>query len=149
MDVDVTTETEIACPRERVALFAAAPENATRWYANIRSSRMLTPEPLATGSRVAFSAKFLGRSLDYTYEIVEYIAGERLVMRTADGPFAMETTYEWSDVAGGGTRMVLRNRGRPSGFAAIMGGAMEAAMRRANRKDLARLKAILETEDAS
>ncbi|HEX6539169.1 MAG TPA: SRPBCC family protein [Candidatus Dormibacteraeota bacterium] len=144
MDVDVTTEIEIARPRERVAAFATDPARATQWYANITSARLLTPAPIANGSQIAFSAKFLGRRLDYTYEVAEYVAGERLVMRTTDGPFAMETTYEWSDVGSGGTRMLLRNRGRPSGFAAIMGRAMEGAMRRANRKDLARLKAILE-----
>lgn len=144
MDVDVTTVIDIARPRDRVAAFAADPATATSWYANITAARMLTPEPLAAGSQIAFSAKFLGRRLDYTYEVVEHVSGSRLVMRTADGPFAMETTYEWTDAGGGGTRMTLRNRGRPSGFAAVMGRAMEAAMRRANRKDLARLKAILE-----
>ncbi|MBP1159013.1 hypothetical protein ABIC28_003407 [Rhodococcus sp. PvR044] len=40
--------------------------------------------------------------------------------------------------------MVLRNRGEPSGFGAIAAPVMAAAMRRANSKDLARLKSILE-----
>lgn len=144
MDVDVFTEIGIARPRQRVAEFAADPANATRWYANITSSKPLDAGPLAPGSHIAFSAKFLGRRLDYTYEVVEYVPGERLVMRTADGPFAMETTYAWQDSADG-TRMTLRNRGHPSGFASIMAPAMEAAMRRANRKDLARLKAVVES----
>jgi hypothetical protein len=65
-------------------------------------------------------------------------------MSTADGPFAMETTYTWEDSPGGGTRMTLRNRGEPSGFARVTAPMMAAAMRRANRRDLLRLKAILE-----
>jgi hypothetical protein len=65
-------------------------------------------------------------------------------MSTADGPFAMETTYEWSDAAGEATRMTLRNRGRPTGFSRILAPMMSTAMRRANRKDLLRLKALLE-----
>jgi hypothetical protein len=65
-------------------------------------------------------------------------------MGTADGPFPMETTYEWEDAPGGGTRMSLRNRGEPSGFSRITAPLVATAIRRENRKDLDRLKAVLE-----
>jgi len=144
--VDVETAIEIDRPRGDVARYAGDPANATRWYANIKTSAVLTPAPLTVGTRIAFTARFLGRQLAYTYEVEEYIPDERLVMRTADGPFAMETTYEWRDAGPHRTRMTLRNRGSPSGFVSVMAPAMEAAMRRANRKDLERLRSILETE---
>ena len=67
-------------------------------------------------------------------------------MRTADGPFPMETTYTWEATPEGETRMTLRNRGNPSGFSRIAAPMMERAMRRATSRDLARLKAILEGE---
>jgi len=126
-----------------VAAYAGDPGNAPEWYVNISSVRWETAPPVVVGSRVAFVARFLGRELAYTYEVRELVAGERLVMSTAQGPFPMETTYTWTD-APGGTRMTLRNRGRPSGFRGIAAPVMAAAMRRANRKDLARLKALLE-----
>jgi hypothetical protein len=65
-------------------------------------------------------------------------------MRTAQGPFPMETTYAWKNTADNATRMTLRNRGKPAGFAKVTAPMMAAAMRRANRKDLERLRAILE-----
>ena len=144
MEVDVQTEIEIARPRAEVVAFASEPDNATAWYRNIKSIDWKTPKPLAVGSEVAFVAHFLGRRIAYTYEIRELVPGERLVMSTAEGPFAMQTTYTWSDTESGGTKMTLRNRGTPSGFAKIAAPLMTAAMRRANRADLARLKSILE-----
>ena len=80
----------------------------------------------------------------YTYEIVELVPDERFVMRTAEGPFPMETTYTWETTADGGTRMTLRNRGTPSGFSKLVAPFMARAVRSANRKDLAALKKLLE-----
>ncbi len=143
MTVDVQVETTIARPPSKVAAYAGDPSNAPEWYVNIKSVEWQTPPPIAVGSRMDFVAQFLGRRIAYTYEVAELVPGERLVMRTADGPFPMETTYTWEPV-GGGTRMTLRNRGNPSGFAKMTAPLMERAMRRATTKDLARLKALLE-----
>jgi hypothetical protein len=79
----------------------------------------------------------------------ELVPGERFVMSTAEGPFPMETTYTWEDDGTGGTRMTLRNRGEPSGFAKVAGPMMASAMRRANKKDLTQLKKILEEKGVS
>ena len=114
MSVDVETEIEIARPRSEVASFASDPDNATSWYQNIKSVEWESPKPLTVGSRVAFSAQFLGRRLVYTYEVREMVPGERFVQGTAQGPFPMETTYTWEDTPAGGTRMRLRNRGEPA-----------------------------------
>jgi hypothetical protein len=127
-----------------VARFAADPDNATAWYENIESVEWETERPLAVGTRVAFVARFLGRRLAYTYEVLEHAPGEHLVMSSSQGPFPMTTTYRWEDGAGG-TRMTLRNAGEPSGFAKVGGPMMARAMRRANRKDLERLKQVLES----
>ena len=145
MPVDVRTAIEIARPRAEVASYASDPDNATAWYENIESVDWQTARPLGAGSRLAFAARFLGRRLEYTYETRELVPGERLVMSTAQGAFPMETTYTWADTATGGTRMTLRNRGEPSGFGKVAAPMMTKAMRRANRKDLERLKQILET----
>jgi uncharacterized protein YndB with AHSA1/START domain len=144
--VDVLTEIEIERPREQVAAYACEPDNATAWYENIEAVEWKSSRPLRVGAEVAFVARFLGRTLSYTYEIVDLVPNERLVMRTAQGPFPMETTYAFADVSGGGTTMTLRNRGEPSGFSKLAAPFMARTVRRANRKDLARVKEILERD---
>ena len=145
MAVDVLTETTIDRPVAEVARYVADPTNAPAWYENIKTVEWKTEPRVAVGSRMDFVAHFLGRRMAYTYEIAEHVPGERLVMRTAQGPFPMETTYTWEPSGDGATRMTLRNRGEPSGFGKVAALFMAPAMKRANRKDLANLKTLLES----
>ncbi len=143
MTVDVTTDIVINRAPRDVYEYAANPDNAPAWYVNIESVEWKSAPPLRVGSQVAFVAHFLGRRIAYTYAIVELVAGERLVMRTAQGPFPMETTYTWEPTPAG-TRMTLRNRGTPSGFSILLAPFIRRAIARANRKDLLALKRRLE-----
>ncbi|MEZ5095463.1 MAG: SRPBCC family protein, partial [Nocardioides sp.] len=98
MGVDVVVETVIDRPLDVVAAYAGDPSHAPAWYANISSVQWRTSPPLGVGSRMDFVARFLGRRIAYTYEVVELVPGRRLVMRTAQGPFPMQTTYEWEPI---------------------------------------------------
>jgi uncharacterized membrane protein len=143
MHVDVVNSVVINRPAADVAQYAADPDNAPLWYEDIKSVEWKTPRPAQVGSRVDFVAHFLWRRLAYTYEFVEFIPGRRLMMRTPGPPFPMETTYTWED-ENGATRMTLRNRGTPSGFATWLAPLMSFMVGRANKKDLALLKRRLE-----
>ena len=142
--VNVKTEILIDCPIEKVALYASNPDNAPEWYVNIKSVEWKTAKPLTIGSQISFKAEFLGRKLAYTYEFVELVAGKKLVMKTSEGPFPMETTYTWEAIDDSTTRMTLQNKGVPKGFSKYFAPFMAFAMKRANNKDLKLLKEILE-----
>lgn len=146
MDVDVEVEACIPFPPGEVAAFAGDPTNAPQWYSNIQSVRWRSSPPIGVGSLLDFEAKFLGRRLVYTYRVEKLVPGLRLVMRTASGPFPMETTYTWEPVSGG-TLMRLRNRGTPSGFSTVAAPVLANAMRRAMTKDLDRLAKRLAEAD--
>lgn len=149
MAIDVVTEIVIDRPRDQVADYAADPTNAPEWYENIESVEWKTPPPVRLGSKMDFVARFMGRRLAYTYEVVEQLPGERLVMRTAQGPFPMETTYTWETIGDGATRMTLRNRGQPSGFSKVATPILAAAVRRETTKNLKCLKTLLEGAESS
>ncbi|MDN3020235.1 SRPBCC family protein [Paenibacillus sp. BSR1-1] len=145
--VDVITEIKIQRPVDHVSAYATNPDNAPEWYVNIQSAEWQTPKPLEVGSKVAFKAQFLGRELAYVYAITEYIPGKKLVMKTVDGPFPMETTYTWEALSDNSTLMKLRNKGNPTGFSKIAAPFMSTMMKRANNKDLQRIKDILENQN--
>ena len=94
--VDVSTMIDISRPRHEVAAYVADPNRAPDWYANIERVTWQTDKPLTIGTRLDFIARFLGRTLCYTYEVIEFVPDERLVMATAEGPFPMETTIPGS-----------------------------------------------------
>jgi len=110
----------------------------------VESVEWKTKKSLRVGSRITFVGTLLGRRFTYTYEVTELVPLERLVMRTADGPFALETTYTCRTLRpddandapepGSADQPVLRLTAR----------LMASAMRRTNGNDLARLKEILE-----
>jgi uncharacterized membrane protein len=145
MKVDVEASIVIDKPRGKVAKFAANPANAPRWYANIESVEWKTAHRVEVGSKIAFVARLLKKRIEYTYEIVEFVPLERLVMRTFEGPFPMETTYTWKALSTRSTEMTLRNRGEPSGVARLAGPMVSRSIRKANEKDLEALKEILES----
>lgn len=144
--VDVATKIRIGVPVSKVFQYATDPDNAPSWYVNIKSVEWKTPKPLRVGSRVAFVAQFMGRTLSYIYEFTEVVPGSKLVMRTAEGPFPMETSYTFESVDAGTTEMSLRNWGTPRGFSKLFVPFMTILMRNANRKDLKKLKGILERQ---
>jgi uncharacterized membrane protein len=142
--VDVTSEILIERPAGIVSAFVSDPANAPVWHANIKKAEWKSEPLVHVGSRVAFVAEFLGRKLEYTYELVEVVPGEKLVMRSIEGPFPMETAYTFEETRDGHTRMTLRNHGEPAGVSKLMTPMIATAMRNANDKDLAKLKEILE-----
>ena len=145
--VDIITEIFIDLPKDRVANYAADPDNAPAWYTNIKAVAWKTPKPLAIHSQIAFEANFLGKRLSYVYEIKEWIPNNKLVMATSEGPFPMETTYRWHSISDNLTKMTLRNKGNPTGFSKLFAPFMTIAMKNANRKDLQKLKVLLEAQN--
>jgi uncharacterized membrane protein len=142
--VDVSSEIVIERPAGIVSAYVSDPSNAPLWHGNIKSAEWKSAPLIHAGSRVAFVAEFLGRKLEYTYELVEVVPGEKLAMRSVEGPFPMETIYTFEETREGHTRMTLRNHGEPAGVSKLMAPMIATAMRNANEKDLAKLKEILE-----
>lgn len=143
--VNVILDIIIQRPIEEVMKYAVDPDNAKLWYDNIKVSKMLTEKPLTVGSKILFQAKFLGRTMDYTYEVVDFVPNKVMSMRTSDGPFLMETSYFWTKIDPSTTKMEIQNQGIPTGFSSLLAPMMTMMMKRAMKKDLKKIKRILES----
>ena len=127
-----------------VSEYAANPDNTPKWSEHINHALRQSPQPLSVGSQIVFNGKFWGREMDYTYEVIEYFPGLKLVMRSTDGQYPMEMTYSWIAKSPRETQMILQNTGGPSGFSKVFSPLMANRMKKANKKDLKRLKRVLE-----
>ena len=143
--MNVQSEILINKPVDKVADFAANPDNASQWYFNIESVKWKTPRPLAVGSQIVFKAQFLRRKRIYIYVITEYIPGQKLVMQTAEAPFPVQTTYTWRKETNDQTRMSLHNNGHLGGVLKLFSPFIKTMMRKENNRDLKKIKQILES----
>ncbi|HEX3613585.1 MAG TPA: SRPBCC family protein [Sporichthyaceae bacterium] len=146
--VDVTVETTIDRPVSVVAKYAADPTNAVHWWANVSAAAWQGTAGAAVGSKFAFTASHGGRPVECLYEISEFTPGERLVIRTEQGPFPMETTYAWA-ATDSGTRMTVRRRGSPGGLGRLLEPLKARGVEAGARDDLSALKGILEGRPVS
>lgn len=150
--VDITVRTVYEAPRELVAGVAGDPAQAPRWQSSVQEVRWHAEPVVTLGVRLDLVTHFLKRELSYTYEVVDWIPGERLVLRTDQGPVPMELTYIWWDeddeqeTGQPRTGMSLRQVGRPRGLTTLGTGAVSLGLKRAMRRDLERLREVLTYE---
>jgi uncharacterized membrane protein len=143
MPIDVSVTGTIGRPREEVAAYLRDPANDTEWIGGLRSARLLTPEPVAVGSRVERVAGFLGRRVEYVNEITE-LTGDRLAMRSVRSPFPMRITYGHRPATDGATEVSLRVEGDAGRFYGLLAPLLGVAVRRSIARDLRNLQRVLE-----
>jgi len=144
--LDVTAEVRVGRPRRDVAAYMTDPLNDPEWIGGVREARLQTPAPVGAGTRVARVASFLSRRVEYVNEVLA-LDDTHLDMRSVAAPFPMHITYSF--VADGtGTTVRNRVRGEPGGFFALFGPLLAPMVRRSVRKDLERLREVLEARGA-
>lgn len=147
--IHVEEQIRIERPREEVAAWAADPDNAPRWRKDVDKVEWKSQPPLRTGARLALTMPSLGLPLAYRYTVEEHVPGERTVLRTEEGPFPIETALSFADAAdGAATDVTLTTTGEKKGSKAA-NRILERTMSRTARKDLERLKKLLEAGEGS
>ena len=143
MNIDVKAEVVINRPKDEVAGFAMNADNDPIWIGGIVEAKVVTEPPFGKGTKVARVAKFMGRRMEYTPEVIRYEPGKLLEMST-DVPFEMTIRYEFED-AGDGTLARIRVQGEGSGFYRLAAPLLARMVKRNVTSDLRTLKRLLES----
>lgn len=139
----IRAEIIIHCRKIRIWEYVSDPDNAPEWNANVQSVEWKTAKPARLGSRIAFTTRFLRRLRTYTYEITEWVPLEYITLKAGNGPFPVRK-ISFRSLREESARVTLYYSSKASRSSRLFSRFTAWAIRKAARRDLKHLKAILE-----
>lgn len=148
-DVRISSGVDVAVPPEQawavIADFARNPD----WQGGMESCTWLTEPPVTVGSRYQQEARFLGRTITTTFEVVALDEpGEQgrasITIHSIVSTFPLQVTRT-VEPAADGCHVGARVAGQPSGWMGWFGPVMAAMVQRSVDADYRRLRELLET----
>jgi uncharacterized protein YndB with AHSA1/START domain len=146
----VEAATVIRATPEQVFQFIAIPENGPRWQEGAVSTRVTTPGPVGLGSRMEHEGRWLRMRIPttavvtvyeppvrYGYDITTKLVAKPSLMR-----YAVEPVEE-------GTKLTLSNEAPGSGWIKPFEPLLQRNVQGMFERDVLRLKALIEAEEAS
>lgn len=141
--IEVTAAAEVPRPAEELFAYVSDMSNNPRWQQGQVRCEWTTPPPIGVGSHYEQHARFLGRDLVSTFEVVEFAPGRRIRIRTLDSAMPMDITREVEPVGADRSRVVATIRGGPTGPLRLLDPLTERMVRRSVRGDYKRLADLL------
>lgn len=142
--LDIKSSIEIAVAPaaawQIISDFSRNPE----WQKGMRSCRWTTEPPLAVGSRYEQHARFLGKDIVTTFEVIELDPGRRITIDTVEGTFPITVTRT-VEPSGQGSTVIARVVGDAGGIFGLITPFMRPLVKRSVDGDYRRLKALLES----
>ena len=88
-------------PVEEVFEFVMNPENESLWNPGTQKAEQTSDGPMGVGTTIHFVARFLGRTVDSEFEVIEYEANRKRVNKSISGPYPYEVTNLFESAEGG------------------------------------------------
>jgi Polyketide cyclase / dehydrase and lipid transport len=146
MAIDVIASLDIDAPPEGVAAVQFDASRDPEWIGGVDRVELVTPLPLAQGSRVRRFGGFMGRPIVWLMEVEAFEPGRHVGMHALESPFPMDVDYRLEPIDGRRTRASIRIRGQGRGmYGAMPGPILGVMIRRSVQGDLKRLKRIVES----
>jgi hypothetical protein len=144
--VKVEVSAIIRRPVEEVFALAGNPAEDPRWAAAVAEARQLTDGPLGVGTRFEQVLRLLGRRIRFTCEVTHYEPNRSLHIGRFSGRLRSASGRRTFESIADGTHVTFVGEGGSGLFLNLLEPIVTAAARKAATRDLARLKAILESD---
>ena len=143
--IEVTTSVSILRSSDDVFAYLADMANNPSWQKGMRSCTWTSEPPVGIGSTYGQTASFLGKTIESSFEVVEFEVGERIRIRTVGGTMPIDVTRTVTDRPAGTCTVGAIVRGDSSKLFKIADPVMKRMVERSVRADYARLKQLLES----
>ena len=144
--IRVETSVHIGRPSDEVFAFISNFENNPLWQSGQIKARFTSDGPLGVGSTYDQVAKFLGRQIVSTFEVLEYEPGRRIKASSTSGSFPITFTRVVESVDGG-AQVSAVVEGDSSGFFRLAEPIMARMVQRSVEMDYRNLKRLMESEE--
>ncbi|MEM9132852.1 MAG: SRPBCC family protein [Actinomycetota bacterium] len=142
--IEVEATVDIDRPATEVFAFLADMANNPRWQQGMERCTWTSDPPLRLGSTYDQEASFLGRSIVSSFEVVEFVDGERIRIITTGGTMPIDVTRTVTAIDDERSRAAAVVRGEPGGWMRAAGPLMRILVGSSVRRDYRRLKELLE-----
>lgn len=143
--IEVTVDIDVDRPPDEVFAYWSDWTNNPRWQDGMERCTWTSEPPLQMGSTYDQEARFLGRPIVSSFEVVEYEPDRRLRIRTTRSTIPLDITREVAPRPDGGTTLHATIRGQPTGLLGLLEPLTQRMVARNVRRDYARLERLLST----
>ncbi|HEU4916869.1 MAG TPA: SRPBCC family protein [Acidimicrobiia bacterium] len=137
---------DIARPAGEVFGFVADSSNNPLWQKGQTSCIWTSPPPIGVGSTYDQEARFLGRTVRNTFEVVEFDPGHSITIRSIAGTFPITVRRTVEELGPTSSRVTAEIRGEPGSVFRVAGPLLRRMAQRSVDADYDRLQRLLDSK---
>ena len=142
--INIEVRISVSRPPDEVFAFISNFENNPKWQSGMQEAQFTSKGPLGVGSTYVQVAKFLGRRIESTFEVVEYVPNRLVKAASTSGSFPITFT-RIVDSGMDGAVVSAIVEGDATGFFKLAEPLLARMVRRTVNADYRTLKALLES----
>ena len=144
--ISININTLILRPIWDVFDFITNLENNSQWQYGSLESVQISDGGMRVGTLFSSFGHFMGRRIQSSFEVTEFITNESFGFETISGPIQLQTSYSF-EAADRGTHIIASSLINPGGFFKLVDPIVARAAKKQFKENLARLKELLEARE--